>query len=176
MRFLGISGSLRASSSNAKLLRALPLVTDARVGFTFSAPLDRLPYFNPDTEELALPSSVAQWRAEIRDHTALVFCSPEYAHGVPGVLKNALDWLVGGVEIVGKPIAVLNTSLPSTTAHASLLETLTVMGGRVVPEASVGIVLRGVKLNEQGIAAHPALSPILRSAMAALVSAAQASS
>jgi chromate reductase len=174
MRFLAISGSLRASSSNTALLRALPLLTEPRVVFTFSAPLDRLPYFNPDTEESALPASISEWRAEIREHSALVFCSPEYAHGVPGVLKNALDWLVGGVEIVGKPIAVLNTSLPSTTAHASLLETLRVMGGRVIPEASVGIVLRGLKLNEEGIAAHPALSPLLRGAMEALVSAALA--
>src|SRR5580765_4279354 len=126
MRFLAISGSLRASSSNTTLLKALPLVTGSKVAFTLSGPLDRLPYFNPDIEESALPASIAEWRAEIRDHEALVFCSPEYAHGVPGVLKNALDWLVGGVEIVGKPIAVLNTSLPSTTAHASLLETLAV--------------------------------------------------
>ncbi|HLN79949.1 MAG TPA: NADPH-dependent FMN reductase [Thermoanaerobaculia bacterium] len=174
MRFLAISGSLRASSSNTALLRALPLVTDPRVVFTFSASLDRLPYFNPDTEELALPASASEWRAEIREHSALVFCSPEYAHGVPGVLKNALDWLVGGVEIVGKPIGVLNTSLPSTTAHASLVETLRVMGGRVIPEASVGIVLRGLKLNAEGLAAHPALSPLLRGAMEALVSAASA--
>jgi chromate reductase, NAD(P)H dehydrogenase (quinone) len=171
VNFLAISGSLRASSSNTTLLRALPLVADPRVVFTFSAPLDRLPYFNPDVEESKLPASIADWRVQIRDHDALVLCSPEYAHGVPGVLKNALDWLVGGMEIVGKPIAVLNTSLPSTTAHTSLLETLTVMGGRVIPEASVGLVLRGLRLNEAGMAAHPELSPLLRGAMSALVAA-----
>jgi len=63
--------------------------------FTFRAPLDSLPYFNPDIEQEGLPLPVEGWRAEIRDHAALVICSPEYAHGVPGVLKNALDWLVG---------------------------------------------------------------------------------
>src|SRR5512144_2806825 len=171
MRFLAISGSLRASSSNTTLLRALPLVTDPRVVFTFRAPLDRLPYFNPDTEELALPASISEWRAEIREHSALVICSPEYAHGVPGVLKNALDWLVGGVEIVGKPIAVIQTSLPSTTAHASLVEILTVMGGKVVPEASVAVQLRGLKLDERGMASDASLSAVLRDAMSALVAA-----
>ena len=100
-----------------------------------------------------------------------MICSPEYAHGVPGVLKNALDWLVGGVEIVAKPIAVIQTSLPSTTAHASLLEILTVMGGMVVPDASVGIQLRGLKLDEYGIASDPGLAPVLRAAMTALMSA-----
>jgi NAD(P)H-dependent FMN reductase len=172
MKFLAISGSLRARSSNGTLLRALPLVAPPGVGFTFAESLDSLPFFNPDLEEAGLPPPVARWRGEIRDHAALVICSPEYAHGVPGVLKNALDWLVGGTEISDKPVAVIQTSLPSTTAHASLVETLRVMGAIVVPEASVGVVLRGLKLDEQGIASDPALSALLRSAMAAVARAA----
>jgi NAD(P)H-dependent FMN reductase len=171
MKILAISGSLRAASSNSTLLRALPRVAPPGCEFTFREPLDALPYFNPDLEEAGLPAPVARWRGEIQDHSALVICSPEYAHGVPGVLKNALDWLVGGTEITGKPIAVIQTSLPSTVAHASLVEILTVMGGRVVPEASVGVVLRGRRLDESGIAADPALSPLLASAMDSLVKA-----
>ena len=163
-----MSGSLRAGSSNRALLGALPLLAMPQLEFTFREPLDSLPFFNPDIELAGPPASVERWRAEIRDHAALVICSPEYAHGVPGVLKNALDWLVGGVEIVGKPIAVIQTSLPSTTAHASLLEILRVMGGQVVPAASVGIQLRGRNLDERGIASDPALSATLRTAMNAL--------
>lgn len=167
MRILTICGSLRASSSNATLLDALPLVAP---GHAYASPpaLDALPYFNPDVEQSGPPPTVGAWRAAIRDHDALVVCSPEYAHGVPGVLKNALDWLVGGVEITGKPIAVLNTSLPSTSAHASLVEILSVMGGRVVPEASLPVVLRGRKLDAPGMAADPGLSSLLRSVVAAL--------
>jgi len=55
---------------------------------------------------------------------ALIVSSPEYAHGVPGALKNALDWLVSGVEIYGKPIALLNPSPRSLYAHLQLAETL----------------------------------------------------
>ena len=172
MKILAVSGSLRAGSSNVTLLRTLPLVAPPGLEFTFRAPLDALPFFNPDVEQAGPPSPVERWRAEIRDHDALVICSPEYAHGVPGVLKNALDWLVGGVEIVGKPIAVIQTSLPSTTAHTSLLEILSVMGGRIVPEASVAIPLRGLKLDERGIASDAALSATLRAALIALVRAA----
>ncbi len=172
VKILAVSGSLRAASSNRTLLRALPLLALPQLEFSFRAPLDSLPFFNPDIEQAGPPASVEEWRAEIRDHAALVICSPEYAHGVPGVLKNALDWLVGGVEIVGKPIAVIQTSLPSTTAHASLVEILTVMGGKVVPEASVAVQLRGLKLDERGIAADASLSAVLREAMAALVAAA----
>lgn len=175
MKILAVSGSLRAASSNSTLLRALPLVAPAGLEFTFRAPLDALPFFNPDVEEAGPPPPVEGWRAEIRDHAALVVSSPEYAHGVPGVLKNALDWLVGGVEITDKPVAVLQTSLPSTIAHASLLETLGVMGARVVPEASVAVPLRGRKLDERGIASDPALSGVLRAALAALSAAASRS-
>jgi len=173
VKILAISGSLRAGSSNGALLRALPLVSPSGLAFTFREPLDALPYFNPDVEEAGPPPPVVRWRGEIRDHAGLVVCSPEYAHGVPGVLKNALDWLVGGIEIHGKPIAIIQTSLPSTSAHASLVEILTVMGGRVVPEASVGVMLRGRKLDENVIAADPGLSALLRSAMAALAAAAE---
>jgi NAD(P)H-dependent FMN reductase len=171
MKILAVSGSLRAASSNGTLLRALPLVSPPDMKFTFRAPLDALPYFNPDIEQEGLPQPVAHWRAEIRDHAALVICSPEYAHGVPGVLKNALDWLVGGVEITAKPIAVFQTSLPSTIAHASLLEILRVMGGNVIPEASVPVLLRGRKLDEHGIASDSTLSTTLHDAMTALSSA-----
>jgi len=175
VKVLAVSGSLRARSSNGALLRALPLVSPPGMGFAFRAPLDGLPYFNPDIEEAGLPPEVERWRAEIRDHAALVVSSPEYAHGVPGVLKNALDWLVGGVEIHGKPIAVLQTSLPSTLAHASLVETLRIMGGNVVAEASVPVLLRGRKLDERGIASDPELSAVLRNAMIALSAAVPAS-
>jgi NAD(P)H-dependent FMN reductase len=169
VKILAISGSLRAASSNGTLLRSLPLIAPSDLEFTFRAPLDSLPFFNPDIEQAGPPPTVEHWRSQIRDHSALVICSPEYAHGVPGVLKNALDWLVGGVEIVGKPIAVIQTSVPSTTAHASLVEILTVMGGKVVPDASVAVQLRGLKLDERGIASDPALSALLGAAMSALV-------
>ena len=118
MRILTISGSLRASSSNTMLLHALPVLSPDDV-FEFPPPLDALPYFNADVEEAGPPAAVRSWRSAIAASDALVVCSPEYAHGVPGLLKNALDWLVGGTEIVGKPIGVLNTSLPSTTARRS---------------------------------------------------------
>ena len=170
MKILAVSGSLRAASSNSTLLRALPLVAPAGMEFTFRAPLDSLPFFNPDIEEAGPPPAVQSWRAEIRDHAALVVCSPEYAHGVPGVLKNG-SMVVGGVEITGKPVAVIQTSLPSTIAHASLLETLRVMGARIVPGASVAVPLRGRKLDERGLASDPALSGVLRTAMAELAAA-----
>jgi NAD(P)H-dependent FMN reductase len=84
-------------------------------------------------------------------------------------MKNALDWLVSGSEMVGKPVAAINAAPLSTWAHASLLETLRVMSTRVVAEASIALPLNGRRLGEVGIAADPELSGALRTAVADLV-------
>ena len=60
-----------------------------------------------------------------------------------GVLKNALDWVVGSGELMDKPIALINASARATHAYASLRETLTTMSGRVIEDASVTIPLDG---------------------------------
>jgi NAD(P)H-dependent FMN reductase len=83
-------------------------------------------------------------RAQVGEADGLLICSPEYAHGVPGSLKNALDWLVASVELPHKPVALLNASPWATHAQAALVETLTVMSTRIVDDASVTIpVTRG---------------------------------
>ena len=84
---------------------------------------------------------------------------------MPGTLKNALDWVVGSGELVYKPVALLNASPRSTHAQASLTETLTVMTAAIVAEASVAVPLAGRKLDARGIAADPALSALVRTAL-----------
>ena len=81
---------------------------------------------------------VVELEALVRHADALLICSPEYARGVPGSLKNALDWLVSSDAFVGKPVALINTSPRATHAQASLALTLETMAGRMVPEASIG--------------------------------------
>jgi chromate reductase len=128
--------------------------------------LGDLPHFNPDLEEDE-PAAVTDWRARVRGADGLLISCPEYAHGVPGVLKNALDWLVGGDEFIRKPVALLNAAPRATHAQASLAETVTVMSGRLVAEASIAVPLLGTKLDEAGIAANPEMSSALRAAVVA---------
>ena len=91
--------------------------------------------------------------------------SPEYAHGVPGVLKNALDWVVGSGELVDKPVALLNASSRATRAWRSLVETLSVMSARVIREASITVALNGTGLDADGIASDPRLAVLVKSAL-----------
>jgi NAD(P)H-dependent FMN reductase len=171
LRILAISGSLRAVSSNTAVLAAARALAPPEVEITLYGGLGGLPHFNPDLdgEGALLPTPVAALRAEVGAADGLLLCSPEYAHGVPGALKNALDWLVSGSEMVGKPVASVNAAPWATLAQASLLETLRVMSTNVVAEASVALPVRGGRLDEAKILADPDLSQALRAALAALV-------
>jgi NAD(P)H-dependent FMN reductase len=166
MKVLVVSGSLREASSNTSLLRALATLAPADTAVRFPPPLDSLPFFNSDVEEAGPPLSVQAWRAEIGLADAIVISSPEYAHGVSGVLKNALDWLVGGVEISGKPISVLNARPQASIAHGALVETLRVMGARVVDQTAVP--LTGRKLDHSGMATDPKLAALLLAVLSTL--------
>ena len=170
MNILTISGSLRARSSNTELLRALALLAPASTHVTMYEGLAALPHFNPDLDQdgAVPPEPVRALRAQVAFADAIVISSPEYAHGVPGALKNALDWLVSGTEILDKPIGLLNASQHSLHAHPSIGETLRTMSANVVAEASVTIPLAGRRLDAAEIAADPELAPLLRAALAAL--------
>jgi NAD(P)H-dependent FMN reductase len=173
-QFLAVSGSLRARSSNTEALRAVALLAPAHVRVTLYIGLASLPQFNPDldVEGAAPPAAVAALRAQVAAADAILICSPEYAHGVPGSLKNALDWLVSGHEIVQKPIGLINASPRSTFAVASLAETLRTMSTVLVPEANVVLPLSGRDLDAAAIAADPAFAQTLRTALDALTTAA----
>jgi NAD(P)H-dependent FMN reductase len=166
MRVLAVSGSLRAASSNSTVLRALAALAPSDSTVRFPPPLDSLPFFNPDVEETALPASVQAWRSAVGIADVIVISSPEYAHGVSGVLKNALDWLVGGVEINGKPVSVLNTRPQASIAHGALVETLRIMGARVVDQTAVP--LSGRKLDPGGISSDPELAALLLTVLSTL--------
>ena len=160
IHILGISGSLRAKSSNTTLLRAAANLASSRdMSITVYGALGELPHFNPDLEGTE-PPSVIKFRDELQNCDGVLISSPEYAHGVPGVLKNALDWIVGSGELVDKPVALLNASPRSTYAQASLRET-TVMSGQLVEEASVTVPLLGKNMNETDIVSDQDMSSIL---------------
>jgi chromate reductase, NAD(P)H dehydrogenase (quinone) len=175
VRILAISGSLRRTSSNSALVGAASRLAPENVDVTIFDSLAELPPFNPDLDTDDPPEAVASFRALLQRSDAIFLSSPEYAHGVPGVLKNALDWIVGSGELVGRPIALVNATTRATHAWASLQETLTVMSGRVIEDASLTIPLDGRKLDVDGIASDGELSRLVTSAVSALAREAQRS-
>lgn len=163
-----ICGSLRASSSNAALLEAVALLAPAGVEVVRYEGLPALPQFNPDIDVDPPPASVHALREQIAAADAVIISSPEYAHGVPGALKNALDWLVSGVEIYGKPVSLLNPSPRSVFAHPQLAETLRTMSVDLVDGASLSLPISGRGLDARGIVADPELASALRGVLGAL--------
>lgn len=170
IRILAISGSLRKISSNTALLQAAIALSPKTIEMKLYGGLGDLPHFNPDLEPME-PLSVKDLRAQVKWSDGLVISSPEYAHGIPGVLKNALDWLVSGEEFVSKPIALFNASPRAIHAQASLVEIVTTMAGRLVPEASITVSLLGKNLDAAGIVDNSEISGELQAAIIAFVTA-----
>jgi NAD(P)H-dependent FMN reductase len=129
--------------------------------------MGRLPLFNPD-DEVATPSAVQALRNAVAGADALLIASPEYAHGVSGTIKNALDWLVSFEPFVRKPVAVWNASPRAHHADDALRETLKTMSAAIIEPASVSIPLLGAHLGENGMVESPAVSGAIRAALQAL--------
>jgi NAD(P)H-dependent FMN reductase len=145
------------------------------VHFEIYGGIGALPHFNPDLDPAlddgALPQAARELRMEAGRAGAMLICSPEYAHGVPGSLKNALDWLVGCTEFPGKPVALLNASPRAVHADAQLREILATMSARLVDRASIVIPVQGTKLGLEGIVSDPGLSLLIRQALTAFADA-----
>jgi NAD(P)H-dependent FMN reductase len=124
--------------------------------------METLPPFNPDFDLEPGPEAVLRFRAELRDCSSVIFSTPEYAHGIPGSLKNALDWVVGSGELSGKPVALMNASARGEYAQAALREVLKTMDARLVSEAEVTVPLLGKGLGVAEIAADPEFAALIR--------------
>lgn len=169
IHILAISGSLRKASSNTALLKAASTLAPKGVEISLYKELESLPLFNPDFTGFE-PPSVMDFRDKLLKADGILIASPEYVHGITGVLKNALDWVVASEEFIGKPVGLLNASSRATIAYDSLKEIITTMTARIIPEASVVVPLPNNKIDEAGIIAHPELSRILLEAVLALKS------
>ena len=112
-QIIGLSGSLRKGSFNAGLLRAArdlaPEGTEIQIGSILDVPL-----YNADEEAAhGLPASVQRLQAQLQAADGLLLVTPEYNNGIPGVFKNAIDWMSRGPGVayfVGKPVALLGAS------------------------------------------------------------------
>jgi chromate reductase, NAD(P)H dehydrogenase (quinone) len=172
IHILAISGSLRKSSSNSALLHATAGLAPANVIVSYYEGLNDLPHFNPeiDLEEALAP--VELWRSQLKAADGVLICTPEYAKGVPGVLKNALDWIVSSGEFLNKPVAVLSASPTpwgGEYAHTSILLTLNMMDAKIAEDATLIVPHIGLKLSKAGVLTDPETELALKNVIAALI-------
>lgn len=168
MNVLAIPGSLRAASINAAFCRVAVRLAPRDLRVAVYADLGSLPLFNPDLDD-APPDAVLNLRRRVGQADALLIASPEYAHGVSGVMKNALDWLVSWEGFVYKPVALVNTSARAHHAYDAMLETLRTMSATLVDEASITVPLLGGCTSEEAILQSAAVSSQIQQALTSLL-------
>lgn len=103
MKILTLSGSTRATSSNAKLLEGVALLFPHHE-FIFYKKLDQLPLFRAEDDAHPWADSVLDWRKILQESDAVIISIPEYIHNLPALIKNALEWIATSGELVGKPV------------------------------------------------------------------------
>lgn len=167
---IAISGSLRAASTNSALVAALAANAPADCRLDIYDGLGRLPIFNPDDEGERTPPEAARLIEMITRADGVIVSCPEYAHGVPGGMKNALDWLVSRDAAVGKPAMLVHASPRSLYARAALAEIMRTMSFAMYEETALEIALLGKKPAEmEAILAKDANRRAMREAVRAFV-------
>ncbi|MBB6483757.1 NADPH-dependent FMN reductase [Rhizobium lusitanum] len=138
-----LCGSQRQASSSRRLLEALRLACPEDTTIEICDLIGDLPIFNPDHEGERTPAIVETFAAKIRQADGLIVSCPEYAHGVPGGFKNALDWLVSRDEIPFKPLMFAHASHRGDFVLDQLAEVLRTMSLRIVLEAFLRLPIAG---------------------------------
>jgi len=132
MKIIGISGSLRTGSSASAVLNIVARLVPAPVKFEIYNGLAEISPFNDSNE---VPDDVVKFIQLITHADAVFFCIPEYAFGIPGALKNVLDWTVSSTAFSDKPVAIITAASSGDKAHAALILTLKALGANM-PEGS----------------------------------------
>jgi NAD(P)H-dependent FMN reductase len=172
IKIIGISGSLRASSSNTMIIQAIEKMMPPGIDFFIYKGLGGLPHFDDAGD---IPIAVSVWRKHLQDADAVLICSPEYAFGVPGSLKNALDWTVGSGELVNKPLALITASTGGEKAHAAWLQVFTALSSKIPAGGSLLIPFVRTTLNAAGEITDPATEAAIKKVIENLISAIQES-
>jgi chromate reductase len=178
VKVLAISGSLRAGSHNASLLRAVAELAPAGVEVELWEGLRDVPAYDQDLDDVEpAPAAVVSLREAVAGADAVLFATPEYNHSLPGALKNALDWASrphASHPFRGKPVAVIGSSaglFGAVWAQAELRKVLGAMGARVV-DLELGVGQAHEKVDTDGTVVDETVRAQLADALGALVEAA----
>ncbi|MES2278227.1 MAG: NAD(P)H-dependent oxidoreductase [Bacteroidota bacterium] len=168
---LAISGSLRDGSSNTQILKLLGTWLPADIDYHIYNGMGKLPHFSPVAMDEALPDTVQDLHRQLDKANAIIICTPEYAFGLPGSLKNLLDCTVATGNLVDKPMAVITASSQGSYAHPSLLTTLGALSANIAHGGTLLIPFIRAKMDIDGNITDAATEQQLRVVFAALLKA-----
>jgi chromate reductase len=144
-KILAICGSIRENSSNHAIIQEIARTIPSHVAFELYTEMASIPAFDGRDDE---PESVTQYKNKIEEADGILICTPEYAFGVPGALKNSLDWTVSSVVFTDKPVALITASSVGDKAHEALQHTLTAIGAKLRPETTLLVPFVRAKVKE----------------------------
>jgi chromate reductase, NAD(P)H dehydrogenase (quinone) len=148
-KIFAICGSTRQNSINLALLKIIAELEKETLELQIFTQIDYLPHYNPDIDNIEYtPTFVTKFKQKIKEADAILICTPEYAMGVPGTLKNALDWTVATMEFSQKPTALITASTSGEKGHHSLLETLKVIEAKIDEKTSLLISTPKTKIKD----------------------------
>ena len=144
---LAICGSTRKISSNLNLIHAIKYLTKHKFDISVFDGLAEIPHFNPDLDNDSPPKAVVQFRQRLKEADGILICTPEYAMGVPGTLKNAIDWTVSSCEFSHKPVALITASSLGENGHDSLMKTLRIIESKITDQTQLVISFVKIKVS-----------------------------
>lgn len=147
---IAIPGSTRVRSTHLNLIRTITQLAAGTFNVKPYIGIEELPHFNPDLDNDAPPERVAEFRNQLREADGILICTPEYAMGVPGTLKNAIDWTVSSAEFYHKPTALITASSQGYKGHAALMETLNILGCIITDETQLIVPFIKTKIAPDG--------------------------
>ena len=149
-KILAICGSTRAASTNFNLIKAIKDLTENIFEIEIFREIAAIPHFNPDLDNEHPPKEVIEFRNKLKEADGVFICTPEYAMGVPGTLKNAIDWTVSSAEFSHKPVALITASSQGEKGHASLMETLKIIESDIADSSQLLISFVKTKVSAEG--------------------------
>ncbi|MCK9410333.1 MAG: NADPH-dependent FMN reductase [Bacteriovoracaceae bacterium] len=147
-KIIAISGSTRKYSTQLNYINAIAELAKNIFTINIFGGLSEIPHFNPDIDDENPPQQVVEFRRQLSEADGVLICTPEYAMGVPGTLKNAIDWTVSSCEFNHKPTVLITASSLGQKGHISLMETLKIIEAKITDETQLVISFAKIKVSK----------------------------
>jgi chromate reductase len=172
LKFLAISGSLRRNSYNTAALRAAQELAGELADVDIAS-IAEIPHYDADVQAHGFPRPVQELAERVRAADAVLFATPEYNYSIPGVLKNAIDWIsrLPSQPFADKPVALMGASmslLGAVRAQYHLRQSLVFLDAHAVNKPEVFIAQAQAKFDEQGRLTDETARALIRSLLEAL--------